>query len=106
MSLVFYTKPMSQGSIVRWMLEELGEPYDTNVLDYGDAMKSPDYRAINPMGKVAALVHGEAVVTEKAAISAYLADMCPKAGLAPRSNERAAYHRWMYFGRACGSNYE
>lgn len=46
MSLVFYTKPMSQGSIVRWMLEELGEPYDTNVLDYGDAMKSPDYRAI------------------------------------------------------------
>lgn len=97
MSLVFYTNPMSRGRIVRWMLEEIGEPYETIVLDYGDAMKSPDYLAINPMGKVPTLVHGDAVVTETGAICAYLADAFSEVGLAPRDSERAAYHRWMYF---------
>jgi glutathione S-transferase len=95
--LVFYTNPMSRGRIARWMLEEVGAPYRTEVLEYGTAMKSPEYLAINPMGKVPALRHGEAVVTECAAICAYLADAFPEAGLAPPPAERAAYYRWLFF---------
>src|SRR5262245_17844488 len=72
--LVFYTHPMSRGRIVRRMLEEIGAPYRTEIVDYGPAMKAPAYRAVNPMGKVPALRHGDAVVTETAAICAYLAD--------------------------------
>ena len=49
-ALIFYTTPMSRGRIVRWMLEEVGAPYETEVVFYGDAMKSAGYRAINPMG--------------------------------------------------------
>jgi glutathione S-transferase len=99
MSLTFYTHPMSRGRIVRWMLEEVGQPYETVVLDYGTTMKGPEYRAINPMGKVPALKHGDAVITECAAICAYLADAFPEAGLAPplQGPERAAYYRWMFF---------
>ena len=95
--LVFYTNPMSRGRIARWMLEEVGAPYRTEILDYGTTMKAPDYLAINPMGKVPALRHGDAVVTECAAICAYLADAFPDAGLAPPPPERAAYYRWMFF---------
>jgi glutathione S-transferase len=97
--IVFYTNPMSRGRIVRWMLEEVGRPYRTEVLDYGTTMKSPDYLAVNPMGKVPAIRHGDAVVTEAAAICAYLADAFPDAGLAPPpgSPARAAYYRWMFF---------
>src|SRR6516162_3108940 len=72
--LVFYTNPQSRGRLVRWMLEEVGRPYRTEVLDYASSMKAPAYLAINPMGKVPALRHGDAVVTEAAAICAYLAD--------------------------------
>ena len=79
--LTFYTNPMSRGRIVRWMLEEVGEPYETELVDYGDAMKSPDYLKINPMGKVPAVVHKQTIVTECAAICAYLADAFPAAGL-------------------------
>ena len=57
--LVFYTNPMSRGRIVRWMLEEVGQPYRTELLDYGTTMKAPEYLAINPMGKVPALRHGD-----------------------------------------------
>jgi len=96
--LVFYTHPMSRGRIVRWMLEEVGQPYRTEVLDYATTMKAPEYLAINPMGKVPALRHGEAVVTEAAAICAYLADAFPAAGLAPPQDRRAAYYRWLFFG--------
>lgn len=96
--LVFYTNPHSRGRIVRWMLEEVGAPYRTEVLPYGAAMKDPAYLAINPMGKVPALAHGEAVVTETAAICAYLADAFPDAGLAPPPDRRAAYYRWLFFG--------
>ena len=98
--LVFYTNPMSRGRIVRWMLEEVGQPYRTELLDYGTTMKAPAYLAINPMGKVPALRHGDAIVTESAAICAYLADAFPQAGLAPApgSRERAAYYRWLFFG--------
>jgi len=97
--LVFYTHPMSRGRIVRWMLEETGAPYETRVIDYGPAMKSADYLAINPMGKVPALAHGDTVVTECAAIIAYLADAFPDAGLAPPpgSRLRGPYYRWLFF---------
>jgi glutathione S-transferase len=97
--LTFYTNPMSRGRIVRWMLEEVGEPYETVLLDYGTTMKSPDYLAVNPMGKVPAIRHGETVVTEAAAICAYLADMYPDKGLAPPSGNprRGDYYRWMFF---------
>jgi glutathione S-transferase len=95
--LVFYTHPMSRGRIVRWMLEEVGRPYRTEVLEFGAAMKAPDYLAINPMGKVPAIRHGETVVTEAAAICAYLADACPEASLAPSPVDRGSYYRWMFF---------
>ena len=95
--LVFYTNPMSRGRIVRWMLEEVGAPYRTEVLEYGTTMKSAEYLAINPMGKVPALRHGDTVVTETAAICAYLADAFPEAGLAPPTGARGAWYRWLFF---------
>jgi glutathione S-transferase len=97
--LVFYTNPMSRGRIVRWMLEEVGQPYRTELLEYGPAMKAPEYLRINPMGKVPALRHGETVVTECAAICAYLADAFPQAGLAPPPDDRlrGPYYRWLFF---------
>ena len=98
-SLTFYTNPMSRGRIARWMLEEVGEPYDTVLLDYGTTMKGADYLAVNPMGKVPAIRHGDTVVTEAAAICAYLADAFPAAGLAPPPGDerRGPYYRWMFF---------
>ena len=97
--LVFYTNPMSRGRIARWMLEEVGKPYRTEVLDYGTTMKAPDYLAINPMGKVPAIVHRGVTVTECAAICAYLADAFPQAGLAPALDDpmRGTYLRWLFF---------
>lgn len=95
--LIFYTNPMSRGQIVRWMLEEVGAPYETNILGYGTSMKDPAYLAINPMGKVPAIVHNGKVVTECAAICAYLADAIPTAGLAPAPTDRADYYRWLFF---------
>jgi glutathione S-transferase len=99
-ALFFYTNPMSRGRIVRWMLEELGQPYRTELLDYGTTMKAPAYLAINPMGKVPALKHGDVVVTECAAICTYLADAFPESALAPAptDSDRGAYYRWMFFG--------
>ena len=76
--LVFYTHPMSRGRIARWMLEEVGQPYRTEIMDYATTLKAPAYLAINPMGKMPAIRHGEAVVTEAAAICAYLADAFPQ----------------------------
>ena len=101
--LVFYTNPMSRGRTTRWMLEEIAVPYETEVLTYGGTMKSPDYLAINPMGKVPAIKHGDTVVTECAAIIAYLADAFPEAGLAPAVDDprRGAYYRWLFFGAGC-----
>lgn len=97
MALTFYTNPMSRGRIVRWMLEEVGAPYETVLLDYAGSMKAPDYLALNPMGKVPAIVHDGRIVTEGAAICAYLAEAFPDAGLAPTPDERADYYRWMFF---------
>ena len=96
-TLVFYTNPMSRGQIVRWMLEEVGAPYRTQILGYGTSMKGPAYLAINPMGKVPAIVHDGKTVTECAAICAYLADAFPEAGLAPAPADRADYYRWLFF---------
>lgn len=95
--LVFYTNPMSRGRIVRWMLEEVGQPYRTEFLDYATTMKAPEYLAINPMGKVPAIVHGDQIVTECAAICTYLAEAFPEAGLLPAPSARGAYYRWMFF---------
>lgn len=97
--ITFYTNPMSRGRIARWMLEEVEAPYETMILEYGTTMKSADYRAINPMGKVPAIRHGQTVVTEAAAICAYLADAFPDRGLAPphASHLRGPYYRWLFF---------
>ena len=97
--LTFYTNPMSRGRVTRWMLEETGLPYDTVVLDYGTSMKAPEYLAINPMGKVPALKHGDTVITEQAAICMYLADLVPEKKLAPPvgSPARGSYYRWISF---------
>ncbi len=94
--LTFYTNPSSRGRIARWMLEEIGVSYQTKVLDY-PGMKAPEYLAINPMGKVPTIVHGTIVVTEVAAICAYLADAFPAAGLVPPLADRGAYYRWLFF---------
>jgi glutathione S-transferase len=98
-TITFYTNPMSRGRIGRWMLEEVGEPYETVVLDYGTTMKSAEFLAVNPMGKVPTIRHGEVVITEAAAICAYLADVFPDRRLAPPSGSarRAPYYRWMFF---------
>lgn len=98
--LVFYTNPMSRGRIVRWMLEEVGVPYRTELLDFGTSMKALNYLSINPLGKVPAVKHGDTVVTEAAAICAYLADVFPEKGLAPPvgSQLRGSYYRWMFMG--------
>ena len=96
--LVLYTNPMSRGRTARWMLEEIGQPYRAEIVEYA-RMKSPEYLAINPMGKVPALRHGETLVTESAAICAYLADVFPDASLAPPhgSRSRGPYYRWLFF---------
>jgi len=97
--ITFYTHPYSRGRIVRWMLEETGLPYDVEIKDFGTSMKAADYLAINPMGKVPAIRHGSTVVTEVAAICAYLAELVPDKALAPAvgSRERGTYYRWMFF---------
>jgi glutathione S-transferase len=102
--VTFYHNPQSRGRIVHWMLEEIGEPYDVKIVDLGKKeQKAPEYLKINPMGKVPAIVHRGVVVTETAAIVAYLADAFPKAGLAPALDDpkRGTYYRWMFFGAGC-----
>jgi glutathione S-transferase len=95
--LVLYTNPMSRGRIARWMLEEVGAPYRAEILDFGTTMKAPAYLALNPMGKVPTIKHGDTVVTECAAICAYLADAFPAAKLAPPTDRRGDYYRWLFF---------
>ena len=94
--LIFYTNPQSRGRIVRWMLEEIGQPYETEVIPY-EEMKSERYLAIHPLGKVPAIKHNGHVLTECAAICAYLADVFPEAMLGPRADEKAAYYRWLFY---------
>jgi glutathione S-transferase len=94
--LIFYTNPQSRGRIVRWMLEEVGAPYETEVIPY-DQIKGERYLAVNPMGKVPSIKHGDHIVTECAAICAYLADVFPQSGLGPREDEKADYYRWFFY---------
>jgi glutathione S-transferase len=97
--LVFYTHPRTRGRIVRWMLEEAGQPYRTELLDMGTTLKGAAYLAINPMGKVPAIQHRGVIVTETAAICTYLADAFPHAGLAPATADplRGTFYRWLFF---------
>ena len=94
--LIFYTNPQSRGRIIRWMLEEIGQPYETEVIPY-DQMKSDRYLAIHPLGKVPAIKHNRHVLTECAAICTYLADVFPEAMLGPRADEKADYYRWLFY---------
>ena len=94
--LIFYTNPQSRGRIIRWMLEEVGAPYDSEIVEY-DRLKEERYLAINPMGKIPAIKHRGHVVTECAAICAYLADVFPQADLGPREDEKADYYRWLFY---------
>ncbi|MEH6828529.1 glutathione S-transferase family protein [Parasphingorhabdus sp.] len=96
-TISFYTNPMSRGQIARWALHEAGAEYEQILLEYGTSMKAEDYLKINPMGKVPAIMHDGKVVTEGAAICAYLADAFPDAGLAPTATERADYYRWLFY---------
>lgn len=98
-TMTLYTNPQSRGRVVRWMLEEIGQPYDVKIMTFGGDIKSPEYLKLNPMGKVPTLTHKGTVITEVAAICAYLAEQFPDAGLAPAldSPERGSYHRWLFF---------
>jgi glutathione S-transferase len=103
-AIAFYHNPQSRGRIVHWMLEEINVPYEIKVVDFDKKEhKSPDFLAINPMGKIPAIVHRDTVVTECAAICAYLADAFPSAGLAPALDDpkRGTYLRWLFFGAGC-----
>jgi glutathione S-transferase len=102
--ITFYHNPMSRARIVHWMLEEAGAPYDARVLDLEKGEhKSPEYLAVNPMGKVPAIVHRGVVITEAAAICAYIADVFAEANLAPAPSDpaRGTYYRWLFFGVGC-----
>ena len=99
--LILFTHPQSRGAMIHWMLEEIGCPYRIEVKQFGPDMKSPEYLAINPMGKVPAIRHRDTVVTESAAILCYLADLFPEAKLAPPPGERGAYYRWLFFVAGC-----
>src|SRR3954466_10004143 len=102
--LTLYHAAPSRSSITRWMLEEIGEPYDIHLLSLnkGDN-RAPEFLAVNPMGKVPALKHGDVVITEAAAICAYLADAFPRAGLAVPVGDprRGVYLKWLFFGPGC-----
>ncbi|MEA3071683.1 MAG: glutathione S-transferase [Alphaproteobacteria bacterium] len=102
--LTLYHAAPSRSSIIRWMLEEIGEPYEVQLLSLskGDN-RAPDYLAVNPMGKVPALRHGDAVITEAAAICAYLADEFPRVKLNVPIGDprRGPYLKWLFFGPSC-----
>ena len=100
--LTLYTMIPSRGSVARWMLEEVGQPYDVKVLKKGE-QREPDYLRINPMGKVPAIRHGEVVVAENAAICLYLAEAFPEAGLnvPVGDRRRGAFLKWLFFGPSC-----
>ena len=103
-NLTLYHASPSRSSIILWMLEEIGQPYDIKLirLSEGDNMK-PDFLAMNPMGKVPALKHGDTVTTELAAICAYLADEFPdkKLNVPIGTPQRGVYLKWLFFAPGC-----
>lgn len=102
--ILLYHNPRSRAAMAHWMLEEVGAPYRIHHIDFerGDN-RTPEFLAVNPMGKIPAIVHRGVVVTETAAIIAYLADAFPEAGLAPDTADpaRGTYLRWLVFGASC-----
>ena len=103
-NLTLYHASPSRSSIARWMLEEIGEPYDLHVLSLAKGeQRAPDYLAVNPMGKVPTLKHGDTVITEAAAICTYLADEFPQAQLNVPVGDprRGTYLRWLFFAPSC-----
>ncbi|MEM6930810.1 MAG: glutathione S-transferase family protein [Myxococcota bacterium] len=99
-ALVLYTHPFSRGRIAHWALEEAGQPWEARLVPLGQH-RTPEFLALNPMGKIPTLLHGDVVVTEAPAICAYLADAFPDADLAPAPSDRGAYYRWLFFATAC-----
>lgn len=102
--VLLYYNPMSRARIAHWMVEEVGAPYRIELVRFDKREHKADkYLAVNPMGKLPALSHRGVVVTEAAAICAYLADAFPAAGLAPALADpaRGTYYRWMFFGAGC-----
>ena len=97
--LTLYTNPHSRGGMVRWMLQDCGADSDTVAVAFGAEKKAPAYRAINPMGKVPALAHGDTVLTESLAIITWLAEHYPDKALIPPagSDARGEYYRWLCF---------
>lgn len=102
--LTLYHASPSRSSVVLWMLEEVGAPYEVKLLSLsnGDQQK-PNYLAINPMGKVPALKHGDTIITEVAAICTYLADEFPakKLNVPVGTPRRGVYLKWLFFGPGC-----
>ena len=102
--IIFYHNPQSRSQMVRWMIEEAGAPHRVVPIDFAkNEHKAPACLALNPMGKLPTIEHRGTVVTETAAIIAYLADTFPQAGLVPAPGEaaRGAYYRWLFFGAGC-----
>ncbi|MCA9562781.1 MAG: glutathione S-transferase family protein [Myxococcales bacterium] len=102
--LRLYYNPFSRARIAHWMLEEIEQPYELELIDFNKGEnQTPEFRALNPMGKLPCLVHDGLVVTEAAAICAYLADHFPEKELAPSPGDplRGSYYRWLFFGAGC-----
>src|SRR5262249_46360680 len=102
--LTLYYVPQSRSATALWMLEEIGEPYRLDVRRFDDgSLRTPDYLAINPKGKVPALPHDRTVVTEAAAICCHLADAFPRARLNVPLDDarRGPYLKWLFFGPSC-----
>jgi glutathione S-transferase len=103
-NITFYHAAPSRSSIVHWMLEELGQPYELELVSFKKGEnRQPKFLAINPMGKLPTLKHGDAIITEAAAICTYLADAFPEAKLnVPIGDpQRGVYLKWMFFGPSC-----
>lgn len=102
--IVLYHNPRSRAQMAHWMLEEVGAPYRLVHIDFEkQENKTPEFLAINPMGKLPTLTWRGVTVTETAAIITFLADAFPKAGLAPALDDprRGPYLRWLFFGAGC-----
>lgn len=102
--VTFFHAPQSRSGGTRALLEELGADYELHVLNLKQReQRQPDYLAINPMGKVPAIRHGDALITEQPAVFLYLADLYPAAQLAPPIGDplRGPYLRWMVFYGSC-----
>lgn len=103
-SITLFHSPHTRSSSVLTLLEELGAPYELRVLNMkAGEQRQPAYLAVNPLGKVPAILDGDTLVTEQAAIFIHLADRFPQAGLAPALDDphRGAYLRWLVYYAAC-----